>query len=319
MKRLLRNLGLMLCALGLALALDRLGAFTALAARLEEGPSPTPEVSLSWEAESAPWRAPSPGKAAPPEEEDAEAFLPAAIGPEDLRLDGRREVDVAALLREGWSCRLPREGPQVLILHTHACEAYTPQGDDQYEPSGDYRTLDEGHSVIAVGDELCKILEAAGYGVLHDRTLYDYPAYNGAYDRSGEAVRDLLEDNPTIRVVIDLHRDALGGVKTRYTAPDGAESAQVMLLLTTGDRGLYHPAWRENLKLGLEVYDEMERTYRGLARPLYLSPARYNQHLCPGSFLAEVGTEANTLAEAKEAAALLGNCLVSVLDRHRER
>ena len=118
-------------------------------------------------------------------------------------------------------------------------------------------------------------------------------------------------------MVIDLHRDSLGGRRTEYLLPDGKRSAQVMLLLTTGENGLYHPSWRENLKLGLELQNRMELDYPGLARPLYLSPARYNQHLSPGSFLVEVGTEANTLAEAKRAAALFGGCLAAVLGEHR--
>ena len=127
-----------------------------------------------------------------------------------------------------------------------------------------------------------------------------------------------LEENPGIRVVIDLHRDSLGGRRTEYLLPDGTESAQVMLLLTTGENGLYHPSWRENLKLGLELQNRMELDYPGLARPLYLSPARYNQHLSPGALLVEVGTDANTLAEAKKAALLFAECLAQVLESHRE-
>ena len=161
-------------------------------------------------------------------------------------------------------------------------------------------------------------LEAKGYAVLHDREKYDWPAYNGAYDRSGEAVRARLEQHPGIRVVIDLHRDSLGGRKTAYAAPDGEDSAQVMLLLTTGENGLYHPNWQENLKLGLELQRQMDRDYPGLARDLDLSPARYNQHLCPGSFPLEVGTEANTLREAKKAVSLFADCLAAVLETHRE-
>ncbi len=316
MKRLLRDLGIMLAALLLALALDRLGTFTALAAALEERAASSPPPGYAYAGESAPWRTPAELSAPSPPEAPERAA--AALGHEDLRIGSSLAVDAASLLQEGWGYTLPAEGPQILIFHTHSCEAYTPEGEDTYLPSGDFRTLDAGQSVIAVGDVLAKTLEDAGFTVLHDRSLYDYPEYNGAYDRSGEAVRTLLEENPTVRVVIDLHRDALGGRRTEYVSPDGEDSAQVMLLLTTGENGLYHPAWRENLKLGLELQERMERDYRGLARPLYLSPARYNQHLSPGSLLVEVGTEANTLAEAKRATALFGDCLAAVLGEHRE-
>ena len=305
----------------LALGLDRLGAFSSLAAMIEV---PTEEETISpapplWPGESAAYLPPAPnagprGNSAALEEVEAAA----ALSQGDLRIGGSWQVDQLTLLREGWSYTIPRQGPQVLIFHTHSCEAYTPQGGDSYEPSGDYRTLDGTQSVIAVGDCLAEALELRGFTVLHDRSLYDYPAYNGAYDRSGAAVRQLLEDNPTVRVVIDLHRDALGGKRTEYLLPDGTGSAQVMLLLTTGENGLYHPSWRENLKLGLELQNRMALDYPGLARPLFLSPARYNQHLSPGSLLVEVGTEANTLREAKQAALLFAECLGKVLETHKE-
>jgi len=320
MKRLMRDLAVLLAVTLLTLGLDRLGAFTALAAVLEttvaaeakqeEGPS-------LWPGESAPYLPPAPTLSPAPEASEPEEIIP-ALSQRDLFSRSSLPVDQLGLLLEGWSCAVPAEGPQVLIFHTHSCEAYTPQGEDDYEPSGDFRTLDGSRSVIAVGDALAAALEERGFEVLHDRSLYDYPAYNGAYDRSGAAVRQLLEANPSVRVVIDLHRDSLGGARTEYLLPDGTPCAQVMLLLTTGESGLYHPSWRENLKLGLELQNRMELDHPGLARPLYLSPARYNQHLSPGALLLEVGTDANTLAEAKQAVLLFADCLGKVLETHKE-
>ena len=326
MKRLRRDLALLLLIALPAAVLDRLGAFQALAARLEP--------QIPWTAplepgESAAWSPPALREPEAPAETPLPAEVPAAAPAgspapaaeaalPSLRVGGSLAPDLRSLLREGWSYALDGDGPQILILHTHACEAFTPAGADTYTSSGDFRTLEEEQSVIALGDVVAAALEERGFRVLHDREKYDWPAYNGAYDRSGEAVRALLEQYPEIRVVIDLHRDSLGGRKTRYVTPDGEDSAQVMLLLTTGENGLYHPNWRENLKLGLELQQQMDRDYPGLARDLDLSPARYNQHLCPGSFLLEVGTEANTLAEAKKAAALFADCLCSVLETHWE-
>ena len=322
MKRLLRDLAVLLAVALLTLGLDRLGAYSALAALLEtavaaEAGAETESLSI-WPGESAPYLPPAPTPPPPPEAGSEGEELIAALSQGDLRSASSLAVDQLTLLREGWSYTIPAEGPQVLIFHTHSSEAYTPQGADDYEPSGEFRTLDDSQSVLAVGDKLAAALEEMGFGVLHDRSLYDYPAYNGAYDRSGAAVRQLLEQNPSIRVVIDLHRDSLGGHRTEYLLPDGTRSAQVMLLLTTGENGLYHPSWRENLKLGLELQNRMELDYPGLARPLYLSPARYNQHLSPGALLVEVGTDANTLAEAKQAALLFAGCLGKVLEAHKE-
>ena len=115
--------------------------------------------------------------------------------------------------------------------------------------------------------------------------------------------------------MIDLHRDALNGKKTVYKLPEGS-CAQVMLVLTTGDSGLYHPNWRENVKLGLELQAEMETREPGLSRPMLLSPARYNEQLSPGYLLLEVGSDANTLGEALEAVRRFGGCAAAVLRRH---
>ena len=316
----MRDLAVLLAVALLTFGLDRLGAFTALAAKLETPEAAEEGEALSlWPGESADYLPPAPAPDPAPEVISAEGReILAALSQGDLRSASGLAVDQLGLLREGWSYSIPADGPQVLIFHTHSCEAYTPQGEDTYEASGDFRTLEDSQSVIAVGDSLAAALEKMGFEVLHDRELYDYPAYNGAYDRSGAAVRQQLEQNPGIRVVIDLHRDSLGGRRTEYLLPDGRRSAQVMLLLTTGENGLYHPSWRENLKLGLELQNRMELDYPGLARPLYLSPARYNQHLSPGALLLEVGTDANTLAEAKQAALLFADCLGQVLETHKE-
>ena len=322
MKRLMRDLAVLLAVTLLTLGLDKLGAFSVLAAMLETPETPEAAVSAGtdalWPGESAAYLPPAPMTPLPEAAAEEGREILSALSQGDLFSRSSLPVDQLGLLREGWSYDIPREGPQVLIFHTHSCEAYTPQGTDVYEASGEFRTLEDSQSVIAVGDCLAKALEEKGFGVIHDRSLYDYPAYNGAYDRSGAAVRQLLEANPSIRVVIDLHRDSLGGARTEYPLPDGGTSAQVMLLLTTGENGLYHPSWRENLKLGLELQNRMELDHPGLARPLYLSPARYNQHLSPGALLVEVGTDANTLAEAKQAALLFAGCLGQVLEAHKE-
>ena len=324
MKRMVRDI-MTLCILLLSLfLLDRAGVFAALAARLEPQLPPQAEAGLSMESAAY----------VPPRKEEKRSarILPALPGvvpdaapspsptpvPYSTRSlprvhnGGKTQADYRSLLEADWRFDPAPDGPQILILHTHSCEAYTP-GPEEPSVNDDFRTLDTEYSVVAVGDELTETLEGLGFTVIHDRSLYDYPAYNGAYDRSGAAVEAWLEAYPSLRVVIDLHRDSLGGKRTEYVLPDGTKTAQVMLLLTTGENGLYHPEWKQNLTLGLEVQSELEYRYPGLARPLYLSPARYNQQLSTGSFLAEIGTEANSLTEAKRAAGMLGECIGAVL------
>ncbi len=227
-----------------------------------------------------------------------------------IKNDSSTELDLDALKNEPMELSLSREGPQVLIIHTHGSEAYTPTAEDMYTESDPYRTEDRDKNVIHVGDVLAEVLEAKGLEVLHDREIYDYPSYTGSYSRSGTAVEEYLGQYPSIGLVIDLHRDALGNgdtvYKTRAETKSG-ECAQVMLLVGTGDNGLAHPNWRENLKLGLYLQSAMEESYPTLARPLSVKSERYNQHLSPGSLILEVGSSGNTLAEAVRAVELFGD------------
>lgn len=216
-------------------------------------------------------------------------------------------LDVAALLAEPLSLRLPTEGPQILIIHTHGSEAYTPDIGDDYEISDPFRTQDKSHSVIAVGDALAAAWEEQGIRVLHDREIYDYPSYNGSYTRSGAAVEAHLAKNPDIAVVIDLHRDALGENPIyKVVAESERPTAQLMLLVGTGENGLYHPNWQENLKLAVHLQAAVVQDFSSLARPLAVKQERYNQQLTTGSLILEVGTTGNTISEAIAAVQAFG-------------
>ena len=210
-------------------------------------------------------------------------------------------VDADAVERGGTSIRLAAEGPQILIIHTHSSEAYTPSGLDRYEPSDTTRTEDPAYNIIRVGDELTRLLEKAGLRVIHDRGVYDYPSYTGSYGRSGAMVEQYLRDYPSISVVLDVHRDALGtdGVIYKTVAEEtGTCASQAMLLVGTDESGLEHPRWRENLSLALYLQRAIFETYPTLMRPIALVPQRYNQQLCTGMLILEVGSSGNTLQEA---------------------
>ena len=160
-----------------------------------------------------------------------------------------------------------------------------------------------------VGDVLADTLTNAGLEVLHDRTIYDYPSYTGSYSRSGAAVQEYLSQYPSLRIVIDLHRDALCSdsvvYKTVAEVPDAA-CAQVMLLVGTNASGLYHPHWEENLRLAVYLQDAAVQAHPTLMRPITLVNERYNQHLTRGSLIIEVGSSGNTLQEAVRAVRLFG-------------
>ena len=225
-------------------------------------------------------------------------------------------VDAAQILADGPGLTLPAEGPQILILHTHASEAYTQAGLDRYSASDTARTEDTQFNVVRIGDELTDILSAAGLGVIHDRGIYDYPSYTGSYTRAAQAVEQILESCPTIRVVLDIHRDALGSEGVVYKTmaeEEGSVASQVMLLVGTDESGLAHPGWRGNLALAMYLQNAVNSSYPTLMRPVALVPQRYNQQLAPGALILEVGSSGNTLREALAAIRLFGNAAAPAL------
>ena len=263
---------------------------------------------------------PTPAEEPPPEPTplpDGSRILPTTIsGGLTVRNETGYEVDIRAILDAGPPLRLPAEGPQILIIHTHSSEAYTPAGLDRYEASDTNRTEDDRYNIIRVGDELCKIYEDAGLQVIHDRGVYDYPSYTGSYGRSGAAVEAYLAEHPDIAVVIDMHRDALGsdGVVYKIMAEEsGTVASQIMLLCGSDASGLEHPNWRSNLALALYLQNAATESYPTLMRPVALVPQRYNQHLSGGALILEVGSSGNTLQEALAAVRLFGEATAPAL------
>ena len=194
------------------------------------------------------------------------------------------------------------EGPQILIVHTHGSEAYSQTDGDVYEQSDPYRTTDCTHNVVRVGEEIATVFRAHGFQVVHDTTLYDYPAYNGAYERSLAAVEEWLRQYPTIKVVLDVHRDALVGSNNEIyklvTTEAGEKVAQVMMVIGSDENSGAHPRWQDNLAFAVLLQKELVRSYTSLARPIVLRSSSYNQQVSPGSILVEVGGHGNTLTEA---------------------
>lgn len=279
--------------------------------------SPTPEAAAALSASTpAPEATPTPtadddtAEDAPTTTADGLPIVATSIaGGLSIKNETDIAVDAAALLQQGPAVTLPAGEPQILIMHTHASEAFTPAGRDLYPASDTCRTEDTNYNIVHVGDVLADTLGAAGLQVLHDRTIYDYPSYTGSYNRSGAAVQAYLSQYPSLRIVIDLHRDALCSdsvvYKTVAELPDAACS-QVMLLVGTNASGLYHPYWEENLRLAVYLQDAVNTAHPTLMRPITLVNERYNQHLTRGSLIIEVGSSGNTLQEAIRAVRLFG-------------
>ena len=200
------------------------------------------------------------------------------------------------------------EGPQILILHTHTTEAYTKGKKDTYKETDTARTTDNDYNMVRVGEEMKDVFEEMGLSVVHDKTKYDYPSYNGSYSRALTGIQKMLKKYPTIQVVLDVHRDAIiGSDGTSYakkTEIDGEEVAQVMLVVGTNDMGLTHPNWKDHLTLAVQIQKNMLAIDSELPRPIDLRRQRFNEHATPGSLLVEVGTSGNTLKQALAGARL---------------
>ena len=237
----------------------------------------------------------------------------------DVYINNRSDLELdASIFHETFAAALAEEeGPQVLIVHTHGSEAYTMPPGQEYVPSGESRTTDSQFNVVRVGDEIAAVLEAAGLEVLHDAALHDYPEYSGAYGRSLETVERYLEEYPTIRFVLDVHRDAIsdgdGSPYKVISSVDDRSAAQMSFVIGTDGGGLEHPQWRENLKFAAAVQQELAGRYPTLMRPITVRNSRYNQHTTTGSLLVEMGAAGNSLDEALLSARLLGEALAEVI------
>ena len=279
----------------------------------EPAPQPVPEEppAAASEEEAAPVL--QPVQPVPSAQEDPLGFTPGEAEAISLRGNCTYAVDKTALLLAPLTWIAAHGKPLVLIVHTHTSEAYTPTAEDAYTASADYRTLEDAHNMLAVGDALAEALEARGIGVLHDRTYNDYPSYNASYGNAKEKIESWLADYPSIVLVLDLHRDALEQPVREAVTINGEDCAKLMLVVGTDQGGLYHPYWQENLCCALKLQALLSRSCPGLCRQLNLRKERFNGQTSPGALIVEVGSTGNTLAEAKRSMPYLADAVAALL------
>ncbi len=203
--------------------------------------------------------------------------------------------------------------PQVLIMHTHTTESFEPYERSSFDTSFNYRTTDPEKNVVLIGDEITRQLEDAGIGVIHDTTIHDYPSYNGSYERSATTIKNILKENPTIKVVLDIHRDAIGtseSIMQPTVTIDGKKAAQVMIISGCDDGTLNMPDYMKNFRFAALLQQQMSSDYPGFARPVLFDYRKYNQDLTTGSLLIEVGSHGNTLEQVEYSGKLIGKSLV---------
>ena len=223
--------------------------------------------------------------------------------------------DAGDLIQRPLNWDLTGEEPTVLIYHTHATESYTPQPGENYQESSPYRTLSDQYNMVSIGDRVAALLEAGGVKVIHDRELHDYPDYNTSYNSSRASVQSYLAQYPSIKLVLDIHRDASGdnhNQMTTFALVDGEPSAQIMLVMAVGTDARPVPGWRDNLALGLKLHTQLERTAPGITRYVNLRASRFNQDLSPGAILVEIGAAGDTHDKAMKAAEVLAEAILAL-------
>ena len=229
-------------------------------------------------------------------------------------------ADIAAEIQEPLPFGVEKDSPdpQILIMHTHATEDYRLSAGLWYSPGDGARTTDTNLNMCAVGRVMADTLNAAGLNTLHDETLNDYPSYTGSYENSRAVVQRYLAQYPSIKVVLDVHRDAIETEGGSRMAPvctvDGRQAAQVMIICGCDNGGSVRlPGWRQNLRFAAAWERSMEGMYPGFTRPVLFSYRFYNQDLTTGSLLIEIGGHGNNLNEALYAGQLAANGLVQAL------
>jgi len=237
---------------------------------------------------------------------------------EDEETDSSITVEVEPDPKVLESVRAQGEGPQVMIYHTHSHEAYE-KGDQAYTEVSQWRTKDQDYNVVRVGAELASLLEEKGIEVLHDKTDHEPPKLGTAYYRSLKTMEAAAAEYDSLKVLIDLHRDAYSQGQMRAVEIDGKQVAQLMIVIGTGEGSSgsgfsIKPEWEKNYQLAEKITEGLQAIDPDLVRPIRVKTGRYNQHISTGCILVEAGHNANTLEEVLNAMPYLAKVLADVME-----
>ncbi len=248
-----------------------------------------------------------------PEDDSVKAANLSALSGTYHQIDGTAvanatDYDITAQLNAAVEMPVFTPGaPAILIYHTHTTECYR-------NSQGISNTPDESQNVVAVGKAMKAVFEAAGYPTIHLTEIYNED-FGNAYTTSRAAAEKILEQYPTIQVVLDIHRDAISSNGIDYypvTEVNGRQAAQIMPVCGTDAKGLSHPHWRKNFTYALALSRKMGALYGELSRPVNLRRDRFNTHFTPYSLLLEVGSAANTLEQAVYGGELTAKAMIAL-------
>lgn len=209
--------------------------------------------------------------------------------------------------------------PRVLIYHTHTWEAYEMTENAQYTPTERWRTKDEQHNVVRVGERLAECLREQGFDVTHDRTAFEPPNLSASYARSLQMLEARLDGGETYDYIFDVHRDAYSGLYNgANSVVIGDERAAYVMMLVgkgTGETGSgfdERPDWPQNLELAKKITDGMNLCAEGISRDVKIKTGRFNQHVSTGALLIEIGNNQNTLEEALASCPVIAQAIAGV-------
>lgn len=290
----------------------------------EEQPAPTPETTATPLPSAAP-EIENPGaiRAETFAQGSGDGYI--SLGAGSIRnLTQYSDADLRAAVTTPslpFDVEVNSDEPQVLILHTHATETYQTWPDLVYDPDFTARTQNTALNMCVVGEKMAQVLNAAGINTLHDTTLHDSPSYTESYDRSYATTQAYLEKYPSIKVVLDVHRDAIedsDGTRVKPLCTVGGEETAQVMIIAGCDNGssISLPNWRLNLRFAAAWEEAMESRTPGLTRPVMCAYRYYNQDLTTGSLLIEIGGHANTVAEAVRAGQYAAEALAVLLGGH---
>ncbi len=251
-----------------------------------------------------------------PEDDSVKAANLSALSGTYHQIDGTAvanatDYDISAQLNASIEMPVFTKGePAILIYHTHTTECYRNR-------EGISNTADESQNVVAVGKAMKAVFEAAGYRTIHLTEIYNED-FSNAYTTSRAAAEKILEQYPTIQVVLDVHRDAISSNGIDYypvTEVNGRQAAQIMPVCGTDAKGLTHPHWRQNFTYALALSRQMGTLYGELSRPVNLRRDRFNTHFTPYTLLLEVGSAANTLDQAIYGGELTAKAMIALWNK----
>lgn len=209
--------------------------------------------------------------------------------------------------------------PLVLIYHTHTTEAYMPSEKYMYKPrDSSYHTDNLNFSVARIGEVVADELNRLGIPTLHNKTVHDVPTYMTSYTNSLKTVEQVLKENPSIKIVVDIHRDApiKDPQRSREITTvqiDGIIYSRFMIVIGT-DKTFPHPNWHQNYQFATMLNNKLEESYPGITRDINLRSERFNQHVLNKAILLEIGSHGNTIEESINSAKVFAKVLAILIE-----